>query len=712
MSTTTNEQKKTTLQKSKSIKSAVDLLRETRKRVTGAGSTLKRSSNVTLSRTSIQNLNYHSLASVELPREPAILVIGDQGCGKSSLIRRILQNDVLPTNPRASKYPSVPVIIRLQPSSEKDPDLFFEFNHSPRIYTSAEKVAEEIESLQFSRAQARIELKVYMRKTPNFTIIDTPGLINISLDSETQKNNFENIQKTLFGLSEEFDCSYLAVSAANIDIANSGSLNMAKKLDPKGQRTISVLTKIDLMDKGTDCVDVLLNKIYHLELGNFGIISPSQNQLQTKISHKDFNDFETDFFSKMAKYSVIKENIGYNNTYRACQNLFSQQFSRFIEYLVKILSDLKNELMNKESQLAMSSKYSEFDEADNDDDPSHASDKELKKVLELSTAIAEELKLVFDWLSVNKIQAKSQKKRSSKLSLEFSPLIDCMKVITNVLPHLISRKSKSMNEIIDMYSKYTDHSFYTQYSTNVSLKILHDCLIDHLDIYLSTVDTFEKLFIKKVSAECQELCSNVPKLGDYIMDSCIRLIKNSVDDSKKLINIIFESLFVFYDPTEDAINLATQLCTLLKTHGIENLIASENSKQKHKDGNNDSQNSESRYINGLLKNPNIRQMLYNNDLQSDAIMYNSLLTFFSLQHYSDHMTLSVQNTIAHKILNSFYNGCSTAINVSIVEAFSRDELSEVLLSQNSTDFDELIKCQNEIQDISDIIDSAYSIDKR
>ena len=76
------------------------------------------------------------------------------------------------------------------------------------------------------------------------------------------------------------------------------------------------------------------------------------------------------------------------------------------------------------------------------------------------------------------------------------------------------------------------------------------------------------------------------------------------------------------------------------------------------------------------------------------------------------MTLSVQNTIAHKILNSFYNGCSTAINVSIVEAFSRDELSEVLLSQNSTDFDELIKCQNEIQDISDIIDSAYSIDKR
>jgi ethanolamine utilization protein EutP (predicted NTPase) len=35
---------------------------------------------------------------------------------------------------------------------------------------------------------------------------------------------------------------------------------MAKKWDPTGERTIGVITKIDLMDKGTDAVKVLSNK--------------------------------------------------------------------------------------------------------------------------------------------------------------------------------------------------------------------------------------------------------------------------------------------------------------------------------------------------------------------------------------------------------------------------------------------------------------------
>lgn len=37
-----------------------------------------------------------------------------------------------------------------------------------------------------------------------------------------------------------------------MDLSNSDALKMALKLDPKGERTIGVLTKIDLMDEGTD----------------------------------------------------------------------------------------------------------------------------------------------------------------------------------------------------------------------------------------------------------------------------------------------------------------------------------------------------------------------------------------------------------------------------------------------------------------------------
>lgn len=45
----------------------------------------------------------------------------------------------------------------------------------------------------------------------------------------------------------------LCVVPANIDSANSDALKIASQLDPKGERTLGVLTKVDLMDEGTDC---------------------------------------------------------------------------------------------------------------------------------------------------------------------------------------------------------------------------------------------------------------------------------------------------------------------------------------------------------------------------------------------------------------------------------------------------------------------------
>lgn len=60
----------------------------------------------------------------------------------------------------------------------------------------------------------------------------------------------------------------LAVTAANTDLANSDGLNLAREVDPEGMRTIGVLTKIDLMDQGTDVVDILAGRMIPLRLGN------------------------------------------------------------------------------------------------------------------------------------------------------------------------------------------------------------------------------------------------------------------------------------------------------------------------------------------------------------------------------------------------------------------------------------------------------------
>ncbi len=44
----------------------------------------------------------------------------------------------------------------------------------------------------------------------------------------------------------------LAVIPANVDIATQEILEMAEELDVKGERTLGVLTKPDLVDKGAE----------------------------------------------------------------------------------------------------------------------------------------------------------------------------------------------------------------------------------------------------------------------------------------------------------------------------------------------------------------------------------------------------------------------------------------------------------------------------
>ena len=72
----------------------------------------------------------------------------------------------------------------------------------------------------------------------------------------------------------------LAVSPANVDIVNSEALKLARHVDPLGRRTIGVLTKVDLMDHGTNALDILSGRVYPLKLGFIGVVNRSQQDIQ------------------------------------------------------------------------------------------------------------------------------------------------------------------------------------------------------------------------------------------------------------------------------------------------------------------------------------------------------------------------------------------------------------------------------------------------
>ena len=90
----------------------------------------------------------------------------------------------------------------------------------------------------------------------NLTLVDLPGMTKIP-----QGGQPENIERQINELCYKYvqprSAIIMAVSPANQDLANSDGLKLARRVDPSGERTIGVLTKIDLMDQGTNCMDII-----------------------------------------------------------------------------------------------------------------------------------------------------------------------------------------------------------------------------------------------------------------------------------------------------------------------------------------------------------------------------------------------------------------------------------------------------------------------
>lgn len=73
------------------------------------------------------------------------------------------------------------------------------------------------------------------------------------------------------------NCLILCVLPANVDLATSDALKLARTIDPNGERTIGVITKLDLMEKGTSAIDILEGRVYPLKLGNLAYFLFSLN---------------------------------------------------------------------------------------------------------------------------------------------------------------------------------------------------------------------------------------------------------------------------------------------------------------------------------------------------------------------------------------------------------------------------------------------------
>ena len=170
---------------------------------------------------------------------------------------------------------------------------YAEFAHINKKFTSFDEVRRTIEvetdkiaGTNKSVSKEPIILRVHSKSVLNLTLVDLPGLTKVPVGDQPH-NISEMISTMVREFIEKPNCIILAVSAANQDIANSDGLQMARMVDPDGSRTVGVLTKLDLMDQGTDARDVLEGKVYPLKHGYIGVVNRSQRDIDTSKPMRD-----------------------------------------------------------------------------------------------------------------------------------------------------------------------------------------------------------------------------------------------------------------------------------------------------------------------------------------------------------------------------------------------------------------------------------------
>lgn len=100
----------------------------------------------------------------------------------------------------------------------------------------------------FSDDILKIELSGPLRQ--HLSIIDVPGIFRTPTHGVTTKEDMTLVQSMVKSYIKDSHTIILAVIPAPVDIATQEILSMAEEADPLGQRTLGVLTKPDLVDRG------------------------------------------------------------------------------------------------------------------------------------------------------------------------------------------------------------------------------------------------------------------------------------------------------------------------------------------------------------------------------------------------------------------------------------------------------------------------------
>ncbi|XP_040278998.1 interferon-induced GTP-binding protein Mx2-like isoform X2 [Bufo bufo] len=287
---------------------------------------------------------------------PAIAVIGDQSSGKSSVLEA-LSGVTLPRG--VGIVTRCPLELKLKKSAQNSQwfgnisyrNTKINLGGPSAVESEVRKAQDIVAGAGKGISHELITLEIISPNVPDLTLIDLPGITRIALPNQP-KDIGQQIKQIIKKYITRQETINLAVVPSNVDIATTEVLEMAREVDPTGDRTIGVLTKPDLVDKGAEVevVRVVQNRVYSLRKGYMMVKCRGQMEVQSNISLEDAIQNERAFFENHEHFSVLL-NRGQATIPHLADRLTKELVYHISKTLPSIDQQIRSKLREAEEQL-------------------------------------------------------------------------------------------------------------------------------------------------------------------------------------------------------------------------------------------------------------------------------------------------------------------------------------------------------------------------
>ncbi|NXT37842.1 MX protein, partial [Pelecanoides urinatrix] len=276
---------------------------------------------------------------------PAIAVIGDQSSGKSSVLEA-LSGVALPRgNGIVTRCPLELKLKRIPATQAWKGKISFrnistELQNASQVEKAIREAQDVVAGSRGAISGELISLEIWSPDVPDLTLIDLPGIARVAVGDQPKDigEQIKMLLRRIIGCKETIN---LVVVPCNVDIATTEALKMAQEVDPNGERTLGILTKPDLVDRGTEgsIIKIIRNQVIPLKKGYMVVKCRGQQDIYNKVALASAIQQEREFFETHKHFSILMDK-GRATIPRLAEKLTNE----LVRHIIKTLPTLENQI--------------------------------------------------------------------------------------------------------------------------------------------------------------------------------------------------------------------------------------------------------------------------------------------------------------------------------------------------------------------------------